>query len=156
MKLEWIALGVLLLGLGVLALQSSADPPASQAMAPTADDGSGARPLKLLMVGLAQDMDRISRGLWHGDTVLITQGAEAIASHPKILPAEIRRIQEALGDQFEAFVGIDQRVHELASGLSQITPGDGMETALNQYQQLQASCIACHTSFRERVRAALK
>ncbi|MFB6231533.1 MAG: hypothetical protein ABEL04_10290 [Salinibacter sp.] len=37
------------------------------------------KPLRPLMVGLAQDMDRIATGLWHEDYDLIEQGARNIA-----------------------------------------------------------------------------
>jgi len=64
---------------------SSSSPPSI----PSAEDTIETKQLRLLMVGLAQDMDRINTGLWHEDYDLIYQGASAIAAHPKIPPEQV-------------------------------------------------------------------
>lgn len=75
------------------------------------------KPLRPLMVGLAQDMDRISTGLWYEDYDLIEQGARGIAQHPKIPQRQIAQIEKILGEQFETFVKYDKAVHGTASEL---------------------------------------
>jgi hypothetical protein len=59
------------------------------------------KPLRPLMVELAQDMDRIATGLWHKDYDLIEEGARSIAHHPKIDPAQLAKIKKALGKEVQ-------------------------------------------------------
>lgn len=114
------------------------------------------KPLHPLMVGLAQDMDRIATGLWYEDYDLIQQGAQGIAQHPKIPPAQIAKIKKALDNQFETFVLYDKRVHSLASKLVEAAEACNWSGVLNTHEQLQRGCMSCHTAFRDRVRPILQ
>jgi len=107
------------------------------------------------MVGLAQDMDRISTGLWHEDYDLIEQGARNIAQHPKIPPRQLATIKQALGRQFKTFVQYDKRVHHTATQLVDAAEARDWSAVLDHHEQLTRGCVTCHTAYRDTVRAVL-
>lgn len=107
------------------------------------------------MVGLSQDMSRIATGLWHEDYDLMEQGGTAIANHPKIPPAQIADIKEALGNEFETFVQYDQTVHTSAVELAEAAAANDLSGVLDAYRRVQNGCIGCHTAYRDRLRPVL-
>lgn len=113
------------------------------------------RPLRILMVQLAQDMRRISDGIWHEDYIMIKKGAAGIAHHPRISPAQMKSIKQALGNRFPQFVQIDKQVHHTAVEMVSAAKRKQMGTILEHYGTLQQGCVACHSGFREEVRDAL-
>ncbi|MFB6285427.1 MAG: cytochrome c [Candidatus Bipolaricaulia bacterium] len=118
-------------------------------------DSSEPRPLKLLMVELAQDMARVNDGIWHGDRTMIADGAQAIADHPEILPSQMETLKEKLGERFSGFVGLDQAVHDMAAELAQSAPKADMRAIVQSYGQLQQGCVSCHAGYRDEVREVL-
>jgi cytochrome c556 len=113
------------------------------------------KPLRPLMVGLAQDMDRIATGLWHEDYDLIRQGAHNIAQHPKIPPRQLATIKQALGPQFQSFVQYDKRVHHTATELVEAAEARDWSAVLDTHERLKRGCVTCHTAYRDTVRAVL-
>lgn len=113
------------------------------------------RPIRLLMVELGQEMNRISDGLWHEDYDMIRRAGRSIADHPKITPEQMETIRSALGDRFQQFVGYDQVVHEAADRLAAAAAARSLQGILEERTQLTNSCIGCHTTFRNEVRQAL-
>ena len=113
------------------------------------------KPLRPLMVGLAQDMDRIATGLWYEDYDLIRQGAQGIAQHPKIPPSQIKNVKNALGDQFPTFVQYDKTVHRTASTLVTAAEAKNWSKVLDTHEQLQRGCMGCHTAYRDQLRPVL-
>lgn len=113
------------------------------------------KPLRPLMVGLAQDMDRISTGLWYRDYDWIEEGARGIAQHPKIPPNQIAKIKKTLGEQFETFVQYDKSVHQTATELVTAAEARDWSAVLDTHQELQRGCTGCHTAFREQLRPVL-
>lgn len=113
------------------------------------------KPLRPLMVGLAQDMDRISTGLWYEDYDWIEQGARGIAQHPKIPPKQIAKIKKTLGEQFGTFVQYDKSVHQRASELVTAAEARDWSAVLDTHRELQRGCMGCHTAFREQLRPVL-
>ena len=122
--------------------------------APSADT-TQSKPLRLLMVGLAQDMARINTGIWHEDYDLMAQGGEAIANHPKIPKAQIAKIKKALGTEFTTFVQYDQTVHKTAVALAEAAVEQDLSGVLGAYTRMRNSCVGCHTAFRDRLRPVL-
>lgn len=114
------------------------------------------KPLRPLMVGLAQDMDRIATGLWHEDYDLIRQGAHNIAQHPKIPPRQLATIKKALGPQFQTFVQYDKRVHHTATKLVQAAEARDWSAVLDTHERLKRGCVTCHTAYRDTVRGVLQ
>lgn len=113
------------------------------------------RPLRALMVGLGQDMARISDGIWHEDFLMIEQGAESVATHPKITPDEMAAIKTALDDRFAQFVSFDKVVHEAAEQLVKAARQNDMQGVLDLQSQIRQGCVSCHATFRSEVRHAL-
>jgi cytochrome c556 len=113
------------------------------------------KPLRLLMVGLAQDMSRINTGLWHEDYDLIRQGAANIANHPKIPPKQIAKIKKTLGTEFQNFVGFDKAVHSTSSELVSAAEARNWSGVLKKYDQIRDGCVGCHTAYRDRLQPVL-
>jgi len=130
---------------------SSSSPPSI----PSAEDTIETKQLRLLMVGLAQDMDRINTGLWHEDYDMIYQGASAIAAHPKIPPEQVQKIKTALENEFQAFVRYDKTVHRTAVELAEAAKNSNLSRALDAHTRLRNGCIGCHTAYRDRLRPVL-
>lgn len=137
---------------GLLLLLGSSQGPIRPGPAPAADT---TKPLRPLMVELAQDMDRIATGLWHDDLDLIREGAHGIARHPKIPPKQMAKIKEVLGKEFQTFVQYDKRVHGAASNLVSAAEARNWSKILTTHERLQRGCVGCHRAFRDRVRSAL-
>lgn len=112
------------------------------------------RPLKPLMVTLGQDMSRIADGIWYEDFEMIRTGAQAIADHPKIPPAQMQLIRKTLGEQFSSFVGMDKAVHDAAVEVAEAAAEHNLQRALQDVESLQRGCVACHTAYRDTVRSA--
>lgn len=126
-------------------------PGASSAAAPP----DSTEPLHRLMVGLAQDMDRIATGIWYEDYTLIREGAHGIAHHPKIPPRQVATIKAALGSSFSAFVQYDKTVHQEAMNLVQAAEARKWSSVLQTRARLQQGCVNCHTAFRDSLRTVL-
>ncbi|MFT5145209.1 MAG: hypothetical protein ACI80V_002907 [Rhodothermales bacterium] len=113
------------------------------------------RPLRFLMVGLGQDMSRLSDGLWHEDFQMIEAAARGIAEHPRITPPEVAAIKAALGGGFEQFVAIDGMVHDTATELAEAAVERNQGRVMELQGKLMQACVACHSGYREDVRQAL-
>lgn len=157
MNTDQISLGVIIFGV-VIALTGttlfSSPAPASEPH-PTLPDTTQTKPLRLLMVGLAQDMARINTGLWHEDYDLMRQGGAAIANHPKIPPEQMAQIKKALGNEFNAFVQFDQTVHKTAAELAEAAADHDLSRVLDAYTRIRNGCMGCHTTYRDRLRPVL-
>ena len=68
-------------------------------------------------------MSRIADGIWYEDFEMIRTGAQAIADHPKIPPAQMQLIRKTLGEQFSSFVGMDKAVHDAAVEVAEAACG---------------------------------
>lgn len=118
-------------------------------------DTTDTKRLRLLMVGLAQDMSRINTGLWHEDYELIREGAAAIANHPKIPPGQITKIKTELGPEFQNFVRFDKNVHGTATELVSAAEARDWSAMLTKQTELRDGCVGCHTAYRDRLRPVL-
>lgn len=113
------------------------------------------KPLRPLMVELAQDMDRIATGLWHEDYDLIEEGARSIAHHPRIDPDQLAQIKKALGQEFQGFVSMDKSVHSTSTELVQAAKARDWSAVLDAHERLTRGCASCHATYRERLRPVL-
>lgn len=128
----------------------------AQAEEAGAPDAVDTKPLRPLMVEIAQDMSRINTGIWHEDYELIVEGGRSIAEHPKIPQEQMARIKEALGPEFNAFVKFDKTVHGGAAALAEAAARENMSAVLEEYTTVRNGCVGCHTAFRDRVREVLR
>ena len=147
-----VGLSVLLIGGTLFSLPRSVSGPIST---PTAEDTVDTKRLRLLMVGLAQDMSRINTGIWHEDAELVRQGASSIATHPRIPPDQIAKIKNALGPEFQNFVRFDKAVHGTATELVSAAESRDWSGVLSTYTELRDGCFGCHTAYRDRLRPVL-
>ena len=151
-----VLLPALALLLGVAMILAAGTPrsahPAAGADAAQSDT---TRPLQLIMVALVQDMNRIADGIWYEDFEMIRAGAQSIADHPRVPPAQMRVIQETLGDPFTSFVAMDQMVHDTALEVAEAARQRNLQQVLRAQGRLQGGCVACHSAYRDTVQQAL-
>ena len=133
----------------------SVGPPVASTTPTAPADTVDTKPLRLLMVGLAQDMARIQTGLWHEEYDLIREGASSIANHPKIPPDQIAKIKNALGADFQNFVRYDKTVHKTATELVRAAEARDWSGVLSAHTQIRDGCVGCHTAYRDRLRPVL-
>ena len=157
MNTDKISLGAVILGVAIALTGTTLFSSSESNLAPqsTPPDTTQTKRLRLLMVGLAQDMARINTGLWHEDYDLMQQGGASIANHPKIPPEQMAKIKKALGNQFETFVQFDQTVHKTAAELAEAAANRNLSKVLDTYTRIRNGCVGCHTAYRERLRPVL-
>lgn len=118
--------------------------------------GAPSLPLKQIMQGLEADMAALLHALWMEDVPGVAAAAGRIADHPRVPAEQMAAIQAALGAEFGGFAGHDQAVHGAAVALAEAAAGGAPPAdLLPGVATVQAGCVACHTSFRARVAAAL-
>lgn len=155
MRHEFLSIGVILIGAAITVVCGPTTTGEAEPAVQAVPDTLQTRPLRFLMVGLGQDMSRISDGLWHEDYEMIRQGARGVADHPRVTPEEMATIQAVLEGRFETFVGFDQLVHDTADEMAGAAAERDMGRVLELQGRLQQGCISCHAAFREEVRQAL-
>ncbi len=109
--------------------------------------------LKAVMAGIAADMDSVHMGIWAEDLVQVERAATSIAGHPHVSAAERSRIQQLLGADFGDFVAGDKRVHNAAVDLATAASADDVAEVLPALGELESGCVACHSTFRARLKS---
>jgi len=108
-----------------------------------------------LMQGLQTDMARIGRGLWLESYDSIAVAARAVAEHPTIAPEEAQKIAGVLGADMARFKAFDTTVHDLAMQMAEDAERQDLDAVLAGEAKLRQGCVACHTTFRGRLREGL-
>jgi len=111
--------------------------------------------LKEIMQDLRDDLVKISDGLLVDDLELVADGARGIAEHPKIPPDQVTRVAKELGAEMPAFKQLDTQVHDLAIKTRAAAESANRDAAFRRYQEMTASCLACHAAYKERVAGVL-
>jgi len=112
--------------------------------------------LKEIMQSLRDDVFTIADGMFTDDMDRIAQGASGIAHHPSIPGKQVQRVAAELGPEMPAFKQLDIRVHDLSLSIISAAEAQDRERISADFQQLINGCLACHTSYKERVANALK
>jgi cytochrome c556 len=112
--------------------------------------------LKEIMQSLRDDVFTIADGMFTDDMDRIAQGAAGIAHHPSIPGEQVQRVAAELGPEMPAFKQLDIRVHDLSISIGSAAESQDRERISADFQQLINGCLACHTSYKERVANALK
>ena len=112
--------------------------------------------LKEIMQGLSDDVSIIADGMFTDDMNRVAQGAAGIAHHPSIPGKQVQRVAAELGPEMPAFKQLDIRVHDLSMSIISAAESQDRERISADFQQLINGCLACHTSYKERVANALK
>ncbi|MBT8094066.1 MAG: hypothetical protein KJP08_04590 [Gammaproteobacteria bacterium] len=123
--------------------------------APTVTLTSEGPELKDIMQELRNNLVDISDGLLMDDFEQIARGATAIARHPKIPSAQVQLVAAELGPEMAAFKQLDNLVHDLSIEISAAASLRDRDAVISGYQSLIEGCLACHSTYKERVAAAL-
>jgi hypothetical protein len=111
--------------------------------------------LKTIMQGLRSDASLVLDGLLIEDYDAIANAAAKIESHPQIPPEQIAQVAAELGSEMAAFKQFDTVVHDLSLAIRSAALENDLSRATTNYQQMISTCLACHTSFRQRVSTVL-
>ena len=111
--------------------------------------------LKGIMQGLRNNLVEISDGLLTDDFEKIAQGADAIASHPRIPSWQVKLVAAELGSEMAAFKQLDTLVHDLALEIGAASTIHDRNDVISGYQRLLEGCLACHNTYKERVATVL-
>lgn len=139
----------------------------AEASAPAPDAGAPARQASTpmgaalpglfdVMWGLEDDMATVTRGLWMENFDTIQAGARAVAGHPTLPPDEVEQVAGVLGDEMEVFKAMDTQVHDLSVELAEAAAVGNLATVLELDAELRVGCVSCHSTFRERLREAIR
>ena len=112
--------------------------------------------LKEIMQGLRDDVFIIADGMFIDDMERVAQGASGIAHHASIPGEQVQRVAAELGPEMQVFKQLDVRVHDLSISIISAAEMQDRERISADFQQLIDGCLACHTSYKERVANALK
>lgn len=111
--------------------------------------------LKEIMQGLRNDLVKISDGLLVDDFAMIADGAKGIAEHPSIPPDQVTLVATELGAEMAAFKQLDTQVHDLAIQTRVAAEASNRDVVFSHYQEITASCLACHAAYKERIAGVL-
>ena len=92
------------------------------------------------------------QALWTDDYAGLSERARHLADHAPISAAEIARIESVLGDEMEAFEAADEVVHDAAVRMSEAADARDIDRLLEELSTVQRGCVACHSTFRDRLR----
>jgi cytochrome c556 len=112
--------------------------------------------LKEIMQGLRDDVFVLADGMFIDDLDRVAKGAAGIAHHPSISGEQVQRVAVELGPEMPAFKQLDIRVHDLSMSIISAAGAQDRERISADFQQLINGCLACHTSYKERVANVLK
>lgn len=123
--------------------------------APTVTLTSAGPELKEIMQQLRNNLVDISDGLLLDDFEQVSRGAVAIAQHPQIPAAQIQLVAAELGPEMAAFKQLDILVHDLSIEIDAAARLLDRDAVISGYQRLIEACLACHSTYKERVAAVL-
>lgn len=129
-------------------------PPSSHA----GHDGAGREPQALLpiMLGMSADIAGLLQALWFDEYDGLSERARHLADHAPISAGEIARIESVLGAEMEAFEAADEVVHEAAVRMSEAADARDIDGLLEELATVQRGCVACHNTFRDRLRTTAR
>lgn len=116
-----------------------------------AHGGGDPMPFLAIMRQLSAEMATFTHALWLEDFERMNESARAITHHAPIDPADVQRIQQILGDDWEGFEAADHVVHEAAADLHHSIGSRDFDVILTRLDALQRGCVACHTGYRDRL-----
>lgn len=119
-----------------------------------ADSGADSD-LKHIMQGLRNDTALILDGLLIDDFDAVAQAAANIADHPQIPATQVTKVAAELGKEMAAFKQLDTLVHDLSLSIQSAALEKNRDRAVSEYQHMIGACLACHTSYRQRVAEVL-
>ena len=148
-------------GHAALGAEETSAPASQDATSPSpshAEHGAGREPQALLpiMLGMSADIAGVMQALWLDDYEELSERARHLADHAPISAAEVARIRSVLGAELEAFEAADAAVHEAAVRMSKAADARDSNGLLKELAIVQRGCVACHSTFRSRLRTAAR
>ena len=114
-------------------------------------DSDAPSDLKQIMQALRDDSVLILNGLLVDDFDMVAEAAAQIADHPQIPAKQIALVAAELGEEMGAFKQYDTIVHDLSLAIRSAALENNRSRAITNYQQMINNCLACHSSYRQRV-----
>ena len=120
---------------------------ASTGLASAATD---AEPLQLrkIMQSLSADMQILVDATAMEDWPRAEQAAARIADHPTPPMSEKVQILSFMGSKMAGFKAHDDKTHDAASALKQAAHQQDGVRVIEQFAQLQKTCLSCHQNYR--------
>ena len=112
-----------------------------------------ARSLHDIMYDLGRHMLALTDGLMVDDADAVKEAAAAMVNHAPIADDDLERIARVLGAQEPAFHAMDEATHHAAMRLHDAADSGRTDEILRRLYELQQTCVACQTQFRERLRS---
>lgn len=109
--------------------------------------------LRKIMRDLGKNMQVVTDGISREDWELVARTAPLIAEHPQPPLAEKTRILAFVGTDVGKFRANDHKTHQAAQALRQAATQQDGPAVISSFATLQASCLACHQSFRKSFQA---
>lgn len=117
-----------------------------------ASDGS----LKQIMKQLGQDYGALDRAVLIEDFDSAEKAAHAIAFHDKPSMGQRMKIMASLRMEMSDFKKADGKVHALAVEIENAAKEKDIHLLIKRQSEMLSACMACHTTYRNRVIDTLK
>lgn len=111
--------------------------------------------LKKIMQDLQTDTALIVEGLLIENFETINDAATRVADHPRIPPTQVALVAAELGSEMPNFKRLDTLVHDLALSISAAAQEADAASIAENYKRMLDGCLACHSSYRQRVSKVL-
>lgn len=102
-----------------------------------------------VMKDLGKHMQTIAGAIAYEDWERVARTAPLIAAHPQPPIAEKARILSFVGSNLGKFKSFDMQTHEAAHEMEHVAHEKNGEQVIAAFQKVQASCLACHQTFRK-------
>ncbi|MDX8387058.1 MAG: hypothetical protein R8M46_00795 [Ghiorsea sp.] len=106
--------------------------------------------LKVIMQHLKKDYDLLTQAMLDSDFDGAAEAAHAIAYHDKAPMAQKKRLKQAFGKEMKGFKQTDMKVHALALSIEEAAKSKDMKLLVQRQSKMLGSCMACHSTYRER------
>lgn len=104
-----------------------------------------------IMHGLGAQLLALTYGLVIDDQAAVVRSAAAIAEHAPISREELERVRKVLGEDMGGFEALDEKLHRDALRLHEAAEAGRTDDVLTRLNELQRTCVACHTQYRDRL-----
>lgn len=110
--------------------------------------GDGA--MEEVMQRMAEEMTRISHGLWREDYSTVAEAAGNLVKHPMPPLLERLALLAQLGSDATQFMKADQALQSAAMELKAAAKQRRLDEVTVRYQTVQQRCVDCHSWYRKR------
>lgn len=105
--------------------------------------------LQQVMHDLAFNISRINQGIFTNNRLMIKNGADAIAAHPKPKGGIKPYIKKNRSEVMNVVPVMDKMVHQTALDMAKIAETADMNKLLEMSHKISSGCVGCHDMFRD-------